>query len=146
MKRQDKKKGKEKKFLQKCPRVKQLDIYLLLRFQMPKPLIFLLTSSISISYCNNFIGQTLFHLTWNRVIAAVGTNWKIRQRILVLAISCSTFQMPKAVIITITVSFLYSTLASILRWTAFPSLCYGGPRPIASNWIFYKDSWFEIKI
>ena len=100
---------------------------------------------LSICNCNNLIGQTLSYLTWNRVIAAIGNNWKIQQRILVLAISCSTFQMPKAVIITVTVSFLYSALASILRWTAFQSLCYGGPRPIASNWIFYKnkDSWLE---
>ena len=59
-----------------------------------------------------------FHLTWNRVIAAVGTNWKI----LASAIFCSTFKVQKAFIITITISFLYSTLASIFRGTAFQCL------------------------
>ena len=80
-----------------------------------------------------------FHLTCNRVIAAVRTNWKIRQGVLIFAISCSTFKVQEAVIIVRTMSFLYSTLTSDLRWTTFPCLCVSVPCPIASNWNFYKN-------
>ena len=67
-------------------------------------------------FINHFwTAQIFFHLTWNRVIAAVRTNWKIRQGILISAISCSTFEVQEAVIIIRTMSFLYSTLTSALR-------------------------------
>ena len=82
----------------------------------------------------------MFQLTWNRVIAAVRIPWKSN---LVWAIFRSTSKMPKALIITWTVSFLYSTLASDLRWTTFPCVCISVPCPIASNWNFYKEYLFE---
>ena len=86
----------------------------------------------------------IFHLTRNRVIAAVRTNGKIRLWILVFAISCSTFKMPKTFIIIRAVSFPYSTFAFTLRQTTRPRLCIGGSCPMTSNWIFYKESKFEI--
>ena len=83
----------------------------------------------------------MFQLTWNRVIAAVRIPWKSS---LVWAIFRPTSKMPKAVIITRTVSFFYSTLASGLRWTTFPCVCISVHCPIASNWNFYKKHLFEI--
>ena len=83
----------------------------------------------------------MFHLTWNRVIAAVRIPWKSN---LVGAIFRSTSKMPKALIMTRTVSFFYSTLASNLRWTTIPCVFISVPCPIASNWNFYKKILFEI--
>jgi hypothetical protein len=80
-----------------------------------------------------------FHLTWNRVIAAVRINWKIRQGVMIFAISCSTFEVRETVVIIRTMSFFYSTLTSNLRRTACPCLCISGSRPITTNWIIYKE-------
>ena len=54
--------------------------------------------------------------------------------------------MPKALIIIRTVTFFYSTLASALRWTTCPCFWIIGPRPITSNWNFYKEYLFDIHI
>ena len=97
-------------------------------------------------FINHFwTAQIFFHLTWNRVIAAVRTNWKIRQGVLIFAISCSTFKVREAVVIIRTMSFFYSTLTSALRRTAWPCLCISGSRPITTNWIIYKECNLKIK-